>query len=124
MVDENPHSKHNIPKYIKKLVVDQHFQEYGRMYSIKVLKEQDRTRYVIIIKPDFEAWLVKAAKDSGISLSDYGLPEDPRKLHKIINANLEKLDALLDEMIDRNSRYLFALREILRDIFKQIQRDN
>jgi hypothetical protein len=52
--------------------------------NIQLLKHKSEPHhYLIFIRPTMEKWIIFCAEESGISLGDFGLPDDFRQLLKI-----------------------------------------
>ena len=68
---------------------------------------------LLILKPRLEEWFLKISKKSKLRLKDYKLPEDPDRLHKIINANLKKFEKALRKLLELKSKELLKIKEIL-----------
>ena len=56
---------------------------------------------------------MRVAKDNGIRLRDYGLPEDENDLHRKITSNPETLEKLLGELA--NTQEMRALQRKLKE---------
>lgn len=50
------------------------FEEWIGDNCLKVMKHKDRPHYLIYIVPAVEVFIIKAASEAGIDLTDYGLP--------------------------------------------------
>lgn len=82
--------------------------------TIKLLiRKDDRGKRVIQISPYLEHWLLHRAKKNGISVKDFGLPDDPEELHDIThierNINFQNfLNELIkiDDEIDAIKRWI------------------
>jgi len=101
LVDEDPYSVQ--PEYLKNLLNNPR-SLITNTNDIKVVYDAKRNNYIIILCPRLEDWFVRTARDSGIRLRDYGLPENPDKLHREINANLDKFEKFLDDILKVNNR--------------------
>ena len=78
IVDEDPNRTKHPPKKRKDYV-----KEIAKG-SIKLLrKRNDSSKSLIELSPDLEGWLINRAKENGIGLEEYGLPDDPKKMHDI-----------------------------------------
>ncbi len=78
IVDEDPNRSMNPPKKRKDYVRE------AAKGSIKLLrKRDDSSKSLIELSPDLEGWLISRAKENGISLKKYGLPDDPKAMHDI-----------------------------------------
>ncbi|MBI2165759.1 MAG: hypothetical protein HYU29_05080 [Chloroflexi bacterium] len=107
LIDEDPGSTQ--PKYFTGLTVAQDLQDKG----LKLLHDQKRNNDVIVLCPRLEEWIVAAARSERVSLSTYGLPEEPRALHRVINLDLRKFERLVKDLVKINSARLRSLRSIL-----------
>ncbi len=107
MLDEDPGSPQ--PPYIKSIrlrsdVVDQ---------SIKVLHDNKRNNFVILLTPKLEDWILRATRLTGLNIVGYGLPSDSKELHRIINGKLDKYQDLLNDLSGKRSSMLVSLRTAL-----------
>ncbi len=105
LVDEDPFSTQ--PSYIGKLKTNSH------EYDIKLLYDEIAKNYLIVLCPRLEDWILKAAKEAGINIKDYSLPDDANELHKIINTKLEKFILLIED-IKKRSKMLITLEKMIR----------
>ncbi|WP_375444889.1 hypothetical protein [uncultured Fibrella sp.] len=69
-------------------VQDRHYAEafdviYNVPGSLRLLKHRHRFHFLIYICPAVEKWIIMAADEVTISLTDYGLPHDFDKLRKL-----------------------------------------
>jgi len=106
IIDEDPNSSQpgEMKKYIEKEAMD----------TIKLLiRKDDNGKRVIQISPYLEHWLLHRAKKNGISVKDFGLPDDPEELHDIThierNINFQNfLNELIkiDDEIDAIKRWI------------------
>jgi len=108
IIDEDPGSPQ--PSDLKKFKLKEDCSQWGLLYCI----EQSSKKKLIIIRPRLEEWLLKAGKESGISFKKYNLPETGDKLHKLINANLNKLELIIKELLEADSLRLKKLGQFLR----------
>ena len=81
--------------------------------GLRVFQDRSRRNRVVVLRPRLEDWIVAAAKASGIKMADYGLLDNPARLHRHINANLVKYERLLDALDEAASTRLAALRRVL-----------
>ena len=105
IVDQDPLSIQ--PPYIGRLKVI--YDQQG----VEIRKDVPRENFLIILKPRLEEWILKASKKVQIDVTKYGLPDDGRKLHRTINANLAKFEKLLEELVNRESEMINALKKAL-----------
>jgi len=91
-------------------------KNFSRMRILETVKLQlyidPKGNELIILSPRFEEWILTAARESGLKLSSYNLPEDPDRLHEVINLDPRKLQKLLSALKER-SRMLKELSRIL-----------
>jgi hypothetical protein len=77
-------------------------------------KEGDEGKTLIILSPDIEGWLINRAKQNGISLRDYNLPDDRRRMHNITRIErdpdfqkfIKKLTQTSDDEINTLRRWI------------------
>ncbi len=105
LVDEDPYSTQ--PTYIEKLRLTENKED------VKILHDDQSGNRVIILCPNLEEWILKAVTEAKMDISKYGLPNDSDELHKAINTNLKKFDALLAEL-KQKSRMLKTLEATLK----------
>ena len=105
MVDEDPLA--NQPAYLTKLQVIKDIPGSG----LKILEDTSKRNRVILLRPKLEDWLITAARDGGVSLSDsrYNLPITPNRLHREINFDLRKLERLIADL--KSTRWFNSLSE-------------
>ncbi|DBA54653.1 TPA_asm: hypothetical protein GahPV1_gp16 [Geoglobus ahangari pleomorphic virus 1] len=96
MVDEDPGSSQ--PSYIKSLRVEE------EKHDLKLLLDPRNGNYLIVVCPNLEEWIIRTAREAGVDLRRMGLPNDPNRLHKVINSNLDKFEKLLSELQGRSKR--------------------
>jgi len=78
VVDEDPNRTKHPPKKRKEYITK------DSKDSIKLLrKRDDSSKSLIELSPDLEGWLINRAKENGINLEDYGLPDNRKKMHDI-----------------------------------------
>ena len=106
IVDEDPGSAN--PSYFSK------FQKEARgHFDVECFHIPKRGTRLVVIKPRLEEWILKHTAISDVDLQKYSLPGDPRKLHKIINTRLAKFENVVKEMLNRDSKALLHLREVI-----------
>jgi hypothetical protein len=87
IVDEDPGSEK--PTYISELPPPQ-AKHHTLFYDDKA-----RSNKLLMLRPNLEGWIIKIAKESGINMKDYGLPDTEKELHDVINFRLHKFKQLL-----------------------------
>jgi len=68
---------------------------------------------IIIVTPRLEEWIVVASKHSNIDMSEFGLSDNPKQLHKEINFKLESFERLLRVLIKCKNAHLLHLKSLL-----------
>ena len=102
MVDEDPDCPQ--PSYLKEL------QMVEESHGIKILSDNRSHNLLILLCPNLEAWILEAAKEAGVDVCNYNLPNNASELHEVININIEKLEGLLRNLSDKSDR----MRELRR----------
>lgn len=106
MVDDDPDVTK--PSYFKCLA------ESKRDHGIRLLDDRERGNRIVILIPRLEEWLVQAAKQSGLKMTDYGFSSDNGvQLHAEINQRLKSLDGLVSSLVERKSHRLLYLKSLL-----------
>ena len=106
LIDEDPSSTQ--PRYVQEaqLVNDLSDSE------IKVLHHSQTDNRLIVLCPRLEEWILKAARDVGMDVRQYNLPNDARRLHGNINISLDKFENLLEDLKQSSNR-LKTLQKLL-----------
>ena len=68
------------------------FEQIAESEHIIVSKHQTRPHYLIQIKPTIEVFILDAATELNVNLSDYGLPTELNELRKITKTTTAKED--------------------------------
>jgi len=105
VVDEDPGNL--TPRSFQRFREVNSFEEH----SLKILLDKERKNHLVILRPRLEEWILKAAKESRVNVKKYGLPDDPLRLHDIINVNTDRFEELIEGL--KRSKQLTLLREIL-----------
>lgn len=92
LVDDDPFSVQ--PRYVQNARLEDDLSEH----DIKVLHDDINDNYLVVLCPRLEDWVLKAAREAGIDVRKYNLPNDAVKLHREININLDKFEALVDDI--------------------------
>jgi hypothetical protein len=106
LVDEDPFSVQ--PSYLKRLPVKEDLPSCG----LKILNDTYKNNDLIILCPRLESWILKVAKEAGIDIKRYNLPNSEEKLHKEINTDLRKFERLLNDLKGK-SRMMDALEKAI-----------
>jgi hypothetical protein len=94
----------------------QHFQPQKSFsyQQIDVLYHKKRNNYLIILKPYLEAWILRTARLIRVDVGKYGLPNDPKRLHSVINYRLPAFERLLNILMIQSPE-LKLLSQLLLD---------
>ena len=68
------------------------FEQIGESEHLIVSKHQTRPHYLIQIKPAIEVFIIDAAEELNVNLSDFGLPTELNELRKITKITTAKED--------------------------------
>jgi hypothetical protein len=68
--------------------------------GLRLLHDAARGNRIIILCPRLEEWTVRAARDAGVDLGDYSLPNNPRMLHRVVNDHLSSFQRLVEDLKD------------------------
>ena len=107
MVDEDPGRTQ--PNYLSQLKVisDEH--------SIKVLCDAKTKNCVIMLCPRLEEWVLQAAKETSVDVTEFGLPNDAITLHRTLSSGTKRRNLIqLIKEIKGRSPMLNALEALLK----------
>jgi hypothetical protein len=107
LVDEDPGASHH--SYFKSLVKKPESDKFGILYC----SDKRANNKLIILKTNFESWLIYSAKLTKINMADFGLSEDPNVLHSQINFNIGKLQSALHAMRKKECKPILHLAKLL-----------
>ena len=107
IADEDPGSPQ--PKYLSGLSIVQDIPAQG----LKIFEDSAHNNRVVLLSPKLEDWILLAARDAQVSLSDrrYNLPTSPTSLHREINFDLRKFLRLASDL--KETQWFTSLRESL-----------
>ncbi len=85
------------------------------IFSLPFVNEnlKDIIRFENMLCPKLEDWILEAAREAGVNVNVYDLPDEAKRLHSMINTNLKKLESLLDTLKDK-SKMLKTLENVLK----------
>jgi len=106
LVDEDPSSAQ--PSCFGKLKIRSNDNDIKFMYG------GENENYLIVLSPRLEDWVIKAAKESGIYMKDYNLPDEAYELHKINFKSMKNFTKLIEDMEKRKCKMLRALGTFLK----------
>lgn len=104
LVDEDPGAIQ--PKYFQQLRAEEFPPN-----ALRALHDDTSNNKVVMLCPRLEEWIIRASHNSKIRLDQYDLPDDPKRLHRVINDDISKLERLLHGL--SGSTDLVALRRLL-----------
>jgi hypothetical protein len=107
LVDEDPGSTQH--RYLRTMRTVHDLPERG----LRLLGDSSGNR-IVILCPRLEEWIVQAAREEQLAISAYCLPEEPRRLHRIINDDLRKFERLVNDL--RDSAMLTSLHSALQSL--------
>ena len=107
LIDEDPGKLQ--PTYLKELSLIQELIHLG----LKVYFDNRRNNRIVLLCPELEGWIIRAAQDSGLKMSAYNLSDRSSTLHREINGKLDNLSSLLVDLTSANSARLNRLKELL-----------
>ena len=106
VVDADPNS--SSPSLLKKF----HLVKEHKTLGITILKAKNNSK-LIVLYPRLEGWILAAAREAGVNIRDFELPNDEIMLHSIINTNLKKFTNLLKELMTKKSRLIVLKKELI-----------
>ena len=107
IVDEDPGSAQ--PAYIQTL------SEVEKWGNIRILKDNERNNYLVVLSPFLEGWILEVARKEGVNVKkEFNLPDNARRLHEILGANPGKFEGLLRRLAE--SEELEWLKERLKKL--------
>ena len=109
VVDEDPWAVQ--PAYLSSMRVSQDQATQG----LKLLHDASSDNYVVVLCPRLEEWIERATKETGLELTRYGLPDDPVRLHQVINVDLSKFQRLVKNLQTKRSDRLSSLSRLLQN---------
>lgn len=108
LIDEDPLSHQ--PSYIWQLELDDNYSNF----KIKILNDTSKNNTLFVLSPKLEDWIIRASEVARIDIQQYGLPNTPKRLHEVINFNLDKFGRLLSDLKNR-SDWIKTLRRLVHD---------
>lgn len=107
MVDEDPQAR---PTEYMRTLPAQSFE-----HGVRVLTDTQRNNRLLILCPKLENWLVKAAHDAALRLSEFGLPDNAHALHGVSNFRLRNIDQLVRRLLAVKSPRVLHLQALLKE---------
>ena len=81
--------------------------------GLKVYQDSPRNNQLIVLCPKLEDWVLRAADEVRLNMSNYGLPNTANRLHRVINIDLRKFERLMADLNAATSNRLKTLQELL-----------
>lgn len=106
IIDEDPRSYQ--PRIIRKFEE----KENNTRCGIKILHYRLLNNYVLVLCPRLEEWIIDAARECGIIMADYSLPNEPEALHQIINLDIDNFELLVDALTEKSTKVQELMRQI------------
>ena len=108
MVDEDPQSE-PMP-YLRRL------KEFSHAHGVRLLVDEKRNNRAVVLCPRLEEWLVAAAKEGGLKLTDFGFSSDNGiQLHGEINHRLSGVTRLAKTLLQQKSQRVLRLQALLNE---------
>lgn len=107
MVDQDPGAPQ--PHYLLGLENLPHITKYGLIELV----DRNRDNVLIIVCPRLEDWIVDIARRQQIKLREFGLPDKPNDLHKVINTKLDGFKRLIEHLMAIESEPIMYLKRLL-----------
>ena len=108
LIDEDPLSAQH--PYEKSGLQRQNYDQY----DIKLLHFPSQGNELIILCPKLEDWVLKTAQIADIDVTRHGLPDEPNKLHRIIDQKLDEFRILVNMLKKRKSDRITTLTNLLK----------
>jgi hypothetical protein len=107
LLDEDPDSDPRLHPYLRKL------REESGGHGLRVLVDARQGNRVVVVQPRLEGWLIRTAREAGLRMQDFGLPEAPNALHGEITQRTQSLENLVRALLVRNSPSMLRLKELI-----------
>ncbi|WP_375447168.1 hypothetical protein [uncultured Fibrella sp.] len=105
MIDEDPASPQ--PTYLKQLI------EVENRHGIRLLKDDNRSHHVIVIRPRLEEWILTACARQQVDIKLFGLPDKPERLHQLVTSRLKQFNELIDHLHAVNCEPILRIQRLL-----------
>jgi hypothetical protein len=105
VIDEDPRGPQ--PSYLKKLKL------IKQQNSLKLFYDKENNNKVIMICPRLEEWILKAAKQQKIKLSDYNLPHESNQFHLVVNLDITNFQKLIHTLKKSKNKMLITLKKFI-----------
>lgn len=98
VIDEDPWSYQ--PPTLSRFEEKQSIMEF----EIKIFHQKGENNVLIMLCPRLEEWILKAAKEANVKPEDFGLPNNPEELHRIINIRTNNFERFVKSIKDKSDR--------------------
>ncbi|RME39302.1 MAG: hypothetical protein D6793_01270 [Thermoflexia bacterium] len=107
LIEADPHDPSGLPRLLR----DRSLKEISG--DLQVYQGAGWT--VIVLYPRLEEWVLKAAEETGVDPTDFGLPDNANALHRQIRTQRrqEQFQRFLRELLEAGSTRLLELRNCL-----------
>ena len=105
MIDEDPASPQ--PTYLKQLT------EVETKHNIRLVNDPKRGHFLLIIQPRPEEWILGVATKQQVDVKQFGLPDKPERLHRLVTSRLTQFKDLIEHLHMLNSEPILHLQRLL-----------
>lgn len=77
--------------------------------GIKYYKDNNGNK-IFVLKGKLEDWIISICNDHHINISTFGLPEQPNDLHDVINQRINKLEILINHLLEMKNLRIVKLK--------------
>jgi hypothetical protein len=108
LIDEDPGSAHT-RDFVSA------YEEVESVGNVKRFSRKENNNItVVMLSPRLEEWIISRAKDSGIKMSDYSLPDDGIKLHDRYHYEKEpNFTSLINKLIEVKDKEILTVKKWL-----------
>lgn len=108
MIDEDPDStRHPFEK-------EGSLRNDYSQYDLRQLMYPTQGNELVILCPKLEDWFLKTAQIADINVTQHGLPDEPNKLHRVIDQKLSEFRILLNMLKKQKSERIEVLTSLLK----------
>ncbi len=104
MIDEDPNASQ--PAYLGRL------KARPDAHGVRCLQDPSGRVRIMVLCPRLEDWLLRAAKDAGVDVADFGF--DPKFMHTETGEKPERLKKLVGDLRSKGSPRLKRLEDALK----------
>jgi len=108
LIDEDPNSAQH--PYEKAGVLNEIYIQY----DIKYLHYKSQNNELIVLRPKLEDWFLKTVQIEGIDITRHGLPDEPNRLHRVIDQKLNEFRRLINMLKKQKSERIAVLTDLLK----------